>query len=74
MLPLIGKCTFLCKESVSIQLTFSDLLAGRRYSYKIIMSSNVGYKDNGDPIKPAPIKFSVNEVAPWDDVAVTINL
>ena len=52
----------------------SELLAGRRYSYKIIMSSNVGYKDNGDPIKPAPIKFSVNEVTPWDDVTVTINL
>ena len=52
----------------------SDLLAGRRYSYKIIMSSNVGYKDNGDPIKPAPIKFSVNEVTPWNDVIVTINL
>ena len=52
----------------------SDLLAGRRYSYKIIMSSNVGFKDNGDPIKPAPIKFSVNEVTPWNDVIVTINL
>ena len=52
----------------------SDLLAGKRYSYKIIMSSNVGYKDNGDPITPAPIKFSVNEVTPWDDVAVIINL
>ena len=52
----------------------SDLLAGRRYSYKIIMSSNVGFKDNGDPIKPAPIKFSVNEVTPGDDVTVTINL
>ena len=52
----------------------SDLLAGRRYSYKIIMSSNVGYKDNGDPIKSAPIKFSVNEVTPWNDVIVTINL
>ena len=52
----------------------SDLLAGRRYSYKIIMSSNVGYKENGDPIKSAPIKFSVNEVTPWNDVIVTINL
>ena len=52
----------------------SDLLAGRRYSYKIIMSSNVGFKDNGDPIKPAPIKFSVNEVPDWNDVTVTINL
>ena len=52
----------------------SDLLAGRRYSYKIIMSSNGGYKENGDPIKSAPIKFSVNEVTPWNDVIVTINL
>ena len=52
----------------------SDLLAGRRYSYNIVMSSNVGYKDNGDPIKTAPIKFSVNEVTPWDDVDITIEL
>lgn len=52
----------------------SALLAGRRYTYKIIMTSNVGYKDNGDPIMLSPILFSVNEVAKWDDVTVTINL
>lgn len=53
----------------------SELAAGRRYTYKIIMSSNVGYKDNGDPIQTAPIRFGVNQVEPWsDDVIVTINM
>lgn len=52
----------------------SELLAGRRYTYKIVMESNVGYKDNGDPIMLAPIRFSVNEVTAWNDVTVTINL
>lgn len=52
----------------------SELLAGRRYTYNIIMQSNVGYKDNGDPIMLAPIRFSVNEVPDWGDVTVTINL
>lgn len=52
----------------------SELLAGRRYTYNIIMQSNVGYKDNGDPIMLAPIRFSVNEVTDWNDVTVTINL
>ena len=52
----------------------SELLAGRRYTYKIVMESNVGYKDNGDPIMLAPIRFSVNEVTNWNDVTVTINL
>ena len=52
----------------------SELLAGRRYTYNIIMQSNVGYKDNGDPIMLAPIRFSVNEVTAWNDVTVTINL
>ena len=52
----------------------SELLAGRRYTYNIIMQSNVGYKDNGDPIMLAPIRFSVNEVTEWNDVTVTINL
>ena len=62
-------------QGISANLAdISELLAGRRYSYKIIMSSNVGYKDNGDPIKRSPIKFSVNEVTPWDDVTVTITL
>ena len=52
----------------------SELLAGRRYTYKVVMESNVGYDENGDPIMLAPIRFSVNEVTPWDDVTVTINL
>ena len=52
----------------------SELLAGRRYTYNIIMKSNVGYKDDGDPIMLAPIRFSVNEVTAWNDVEVTINL
>ena len=52
----------------------SELLAGRRYTYNIIMQSNVGYEDDGDPIILAPIRFSVNEVTVWNDVEVTINL
>ena len=52
----------------------SELLAGRRYTYHIIMQSNVGYEDDGDPIMLAPIRFSVNEVTAWNDVEVTINL
>ena len=54
--------------------TITELLAGKRYTYKIIMSSNVGYKDNGDPIKLAPIRFSVYEVSDWNDVTVTVKL
>lgn len=52
----------------------SEFLAGRRYIYKIVMSSNVGYKDNGDPIMFSYIKFGVNQVYDWSDVTVTINL
>ena len=52
----------------------SEFLAGRRYIYKIIMSSNVGYKDDGDPIMLSYIKFGVNQVYDWNDVTVTINL
>ena len=52
----------------------SEFLAGRRYIYKIVMSSNVGYKDNGDPIMLSYIKFGVNQVYGWSDVIVTINL
>lgn len=54
--------------------TITELLAGKRYTYKIIMSSNVGYKDNGDPIRLAPIRFSVYEVSDWNDVTVTVKL
>ena len=52
----------------------SEFLAGRRYIYKIVMSSNVGYKDDGDPIILSYIKFGVNQVYDWSDVTVTINL
>ena len=52
----------------------SEFLAGRRYIYKIVMSSNVGYKDDGDPIMLSYIKFGVNQVYDWSDVTVTINL
>ena len=52
----------------------SELLAGRRYIYNIIMQSNVGYEDDGDPIMLAPIRFSVNEVTAWNDVEITITL
>lgn len=53
----------------------NELLAGRRYYYNIIMSSNVGFKDNGDPVNIAKIHFGVNEVKNWDDVtSITIEL
>ena len=52
----------------------SEFLAGRRYIYKIVMSSNVGYTDKGDPIMFSYIKFGVNQVYGWSDVIVTINL
>ena len=52
----------------------SEFLAGRRYIYKIVMSSNVGYKDNGDPIMLSYIKFGVNQVYNWSEVTVTITL
>ena len=44
------------------------------YIYNIIMSSNVGYDENGDPIMLAPIRFSVNEIQGWNDVDITIVL
>ena len=53
--------------------TVTELLAGKRYTYKIIFTHNVGFKDNGDPILN-PILFSVSEVKSWGDVTVTIEL
>ena len=66
---------------VYIPLTGSDavpdnetyLVAGKRYTYNIVFSHNVGYKDNGDPILD-PILFSVSSVEAWGDVDVTITL
>ena len=52
----------------------SEFLAGRRYIYKIVMSSNVGYTDEGDPIILSYIKFGMNQVYDWSDVTVTIHL
>ena len=52
----------------------SEFLAGRRYIYKIVMSSNVGNTDEGDPIMLSYIKFGVNQVYDWSDVTVTITL
>lgn len=49
------------------------LEAGKRYVYNIVMSDNVGFKDNGDPILK-PILFNVQEVEAWDEVTVTITL
>ena len=51
----------------------SSLLAGKRYTYNIIMKDNVGFKENGDPILN-PILFTVDNVASWHDVNVTITL
>lgn len=48
-------------------------LAGKRYTYKIVMKDNVGFNENGDPILN-PILFSVAGVDSWDDVTVTITL
>ena len=51
-----------------------SLLAGKRYFYEITMNSNVGYKDNGEPVLPYPIKFTVDGVTSWDDVTIKITL
>ena len=49
-------------------------IAGKRYTYKIVMKDNVGFSDNGDPIL-TPILFSVDSVDDWqDEVTVTITL
>lgn len=53
--------------------TVTELLAGKRYTYNIVFSHNVGFTDNGDPILN-PILFSVSSVDGWDDVEVTITL
>ena len=50
-----------------------SFFAGKRYTYNIVMSKNVGFKDNGDTILK-PILFNVSSVTGWDDVTVTITL
>lgn len=51
-----------------------SLLAGKRYFYEITMNSNVGFKENGEPVLPYPIKFTVDGVTSWDDVTYSITL
>lgn len=51
----------------------TPLLAGKRYTYNIIMKDNVGFDENGDAIL-LPIKFKSTSVDSWDDVTVTITL
>ena len=49
------------------------LLAGKRYTYNIIMENNVGFDVNGEAIL-LPILFKSTSVDNWDDVTVTITL
>lgn len=49
------------------------LLAGKRYTYNIIMKDNVGFDVNGEAIL-LPILFKSTTVDSWDDVTVTITL
>ena len=51
----------------------TPLLAGKRYTYKIIMKDNVGFDVNGEAIL-LPILFKSTSVDNWDDVTVTITL
>ena len=56
--------------------TTTDISAfepGKRYTYNIVFSHNVGFDDNGDAILK-PILFEVQSVTGWDDVTVTITL
>ena len=69
-----GKLYIPLRGTSSNSATISEFLAGRRYIYNIVMSSNVGYDENGDPIMLAPIRFSVNEIPDWNDVNITIVL
>lgn len=49
------------------------LLAGKRYTYRIVMENNVGFDVNGNAIL-LPILFKSTTVDSWDDVTVTITL
>lgn len=63
-------------SSIDIDPTYADktvLLAGKRYTYKIVMENNVGFDENGNAIL-LPILFTSTTVDSWDDVTVTITL
>ena len=49
------------------------LLAGKRYTYNIIMENNVGFDEKGEAIL-LPILFKTTTMDDWDDVTVTITL
>lgn len=49
------------------------LLAGKRYTYNIIMENNVGFNEKGEAIL-LPILFKSTSVDNWEDVTVTITL
>lgn len=79
---LIGSSTENDYDYVYIPLTgthngiTTDLSAfepGKRYTFNIVFTHNVGFHDNGDAILK-PILFSVSSVDDWDDVNVTITL
>lgn len=61
------------KGTYSDNNSVTSFEAGKRYTYKIVMKDNVGFKDDGDPILK-PILFDVSSVHAWDDVTVTITL
>lgn len=49
------------------------LLAGKRYTYNIIMENNVGFDEKGEAIL-LPILFKTTTMDNWEDVTVTITL
>lgn len=49
------------------------LLAGKRYTYNIIMENNVGFDEKGEAIL-RPILFKTTTMDDWEDVTVTITL
>ena len=51
----------------------TPLLAGKRYTYNIIMKDNVGFDKNGEAIL-LPILFETTTMDEWDDVTVNITL
>ena len=51
----------------------TPLLAGKRYTYNIIMENNVGFNEKGEAIL-LPILFKSTSVDSWEDVTVTITL
>lgn len=56
-----------------IDANTTPLLAGKRYTYNIIMENNVGFDEKGEAIL-LPILFKSTSVDSWDDVTVTITL